>query len=158
MIRNTLVVCLNKPTPNKSVWASTKISSFVHSWQNVGWHNVGAERTSWSLANSSNVINAAGWTAVNFTFTVELDVRRQVVGKVDDFAIGLVPLKSKLICGGINLAKVVDAGVGGTAVSAADKIWDGNRNDKSDDENQKEDFPNIKCRTGVFILFTHAIE
>ena len=85
----------------------------------MGGRDGGAERTSWTLANSPDVINAAGRTSGNFSFAVEFDVGRQVVGKIDAVAIGQVIFQCELIRGSINLAKVVNAGIGWAGVRSS---------------------------------------
>ena len=77
----------------------------------MGWGDSGAERAGWKFADFVEVINAAARTSGNLTLAVEFDVRRQVVWKVDGFAVGFVLFQSKLICSGINLTHIVDAGV-----------------------------------------------
>ena len=91
-------------------------SPLCGSGQNVGGSDGGAERASRDFANSADVVSAAGRTRRNFTFAVEFDVRRQVAGEIDAVAIGQVIFQSKLICGGVNLAKIVDASIAGRGV------------------------------------------
>ena len=101
----------------------------------MGWHDVGAERTSWRLANSSNVINTAGRTRWNYSFAVEFDVGRQVAGEIDAVAVGQVMLQGELIRSGINLAEVVNAGVCRTGSRPADIIWnDGCKKEPNDED------------------------
>ena len=92
------------------------------------WDNSGAERAGWIFADSSNEVNAAGRTRWDFTCAVEFDVRRKVVGEMDGFSICFMVFQSELIRGSIKLAKVVEAGVRGAAMSATNKTWNGNQN------------------------------
>ena len=128
------------------------------SGQNVGRRDGAAERTSWSFANSSHVINAAGRTRGDFVFAIEPYDGRQVVWKIEAGAVSQMIFQCELICGGINLSKVVDVGVGWASSRTTDTVRYCNRDKDSNDENQKKDFRNRKCRTGGFILFTHTTE
>ena len=94
----------------------------IHSWQNVRWIDGGAERTSWCIAHFLDGINAALRTWLNFASLVELDVRRQIVGKIDGFTIGLASFQRELIGRGINLAKMIDTAIGRTGVSRPNTV------------------------------------
>ena len=74
----------------------------------------GAERAGRRLANFGDVISATGRTWCNFAISVQLDVGRQVIGKIDRCAIGQMIHQCELICCGVNLTQVVDAGIGRT--------------------------------------------
>jgi len=80
--------------------------------QNVGRGNGGAKRTSWNIADFFDAVHATFRARRNFAVFVELDVRCQVVGIVDGFAVCLAVFQSKLIRSGINLAKIIDATIG----------------------------------------------
>jgi hypothetical protein len=69
------------------------------------------------------MVSAAGGTPRNLPVFVELDVWRQVAGKIDAIAIRQVIFQSELIRGGINLAKIVDAGVRRACAMLTNTIW-----------------------------------
>ena len=94
----------------------------------MGRGDGGAERAGRNITNFFNDINSAGWTGWNFAIFVELDVRRQVAGIVDGFAVCLAVFQSKLIRSGINLTEIVDASIGRAAASIWNEIWYGNPN------------------------------
>ena len=77
----------------------------------MGWGDGGAERAGRLVANFFDAVNTARWTRWNFAIFVEFDVRRQVVRKVDGLTIGLAFFQSEFLGRGINLTKIVDAGV-----------------------------------------------
>jgi hypothetical protein len=120
---------------------ATKISrlrrlKFVSLWQNVWWDGV-AQRASWCFSDFANVINAALRTSRNFPLIVKFDVRRQVVGEIYGVAIGQVMFQSKLICGGINLAKIVNASISipcRTASPWPNRSWHCNRREESNNQ------------------------
>ena len=135
-----------------------KVFVTAHSWQNVRGNDAGAERASWSFADSADVIKTTRRTRRNFAVFVQLDVRRQIVWKINFVIVGQMMFQSKLIRSGINLAEVVDAGVRGAGNWLADKVGNRNGDKQRDNKNYKQDSPNRKSGTGVFILFTHTLE
>lgn len=100
-------------------------------------NNVRAERAGWGLADSCNVISAAGGTRWNFPGAVQFDVRRQVVREMNSLAVGQALFQSELVGGGINLAEVID-----TTISIPSWAMsfgaDANRNRGQDYENQNK--------------------
>ena len=96
-----------------------------------------AERTSRRITNFFDGINATSRTSGNLALAVEFDVRRQVVGILNGFAVGLVVFQGELVGGGINLAKVIDANSHRSAVvsSGGDKIGSSNQNQKENSKN-----------------------
>lgn len=106
----------------------------------------GAERAGWNFTNSTDVIFAALRTRWNISFAIQLDVRRQVAGKIDRRVIGQIVFQGKLICGGINLAEVVDAGIRGTCMGTA-KVLSQNPNQEADEANDDEQFRYWDFRT-----------
>ena len=93
---------------------------------NVGRGDGGAKRASRRIADFFNAVNTAIRTWRNFAVAVELDVRRQVVGIVDGFTIGLAFLQSELLGRAVNLTKIVDTGISTTRASRTHEIGDGN--------------------------------
>ena len=81
--------------------------------QNVRWDSV-AQRASWFITDLFKSINSTRRTRRNFAVFVQYDVIGKIIWKVDSVAIGQVMFQSILIRGSINLAKVVDAGIGRT--------------------------------------------
>src|SRR5208283_4008188 len=79
--------------------------------QNVGVAGKSAQRAKRIIAHRSLSINAGSRTRRNAAGRVQLDVGRQVAGKVDGIP-GLFALfQREFIRGGVNLAQVVDAGI-----------------------------------------------
>ena len=105
---------LRKPTV---VTVGYHLSPLRGSRQNVGRGDSGAERTDRCIAHFLDGINAAFRARRNFAGPVELDVRRQIVGEIDGFTIGLASFQRELIGCGINLAKMIDTAIGRTGVS-----------------------------------------
>ena len=99
-------------------------SSPRNSRQNVAWCNCGAEGAFRSLPNPPNKITPTLRTAGNFPRLVELDVGRQVIREMDGGAVGQTTFQSELIRSGINLAEIIDAGIGGSRGTSFDKIGD----------------------------------
>src|SRR6516164_7771962 len=99
-----------------------------------------SQRTSRRVANSFNGINAAARTRWNHGFAVALEVRRQVIWKIDWVARLLIFLESELICGGINLAKIVYTGLTAVDRTRFDKIWNcyGRKEANNGGDNQNE--------------------
>ena len=80
------------------------------------WRDGGAEGAGWFVADFLDGIAPALRASGNLARAVELYVRHQVGGKIDGAAIRLVIFQGELVGSGINLAEVIDAGVGGVAV------------------------------------------
>jgi len=69
-----------------------------------------SKRTGRFLANFFDRINTTLWTWGNFALAIEFDVRRQVVWKIDQSSDIFAVFKGELICGGIDLTKIIDTG------------------------------------------------
>ena len=115
-----------------------------------------AQRANRYAAAPLDMIAAAGRTRGNFALAVELDVGRQIIWKADGFAIGLVIFQSELVGGRINLAHIIDAGVGGASAVLVNTIWYQYRNNNSNYANRKNQFEKRESRTGIFLLFAHG--
>ena len=94
--------------------------------------NGAAQRASWCLPYFFNVISAAGWTGRNFPGAGELDEICQVIWEPDGVTIGQAIFQGKRIGGGINLAEIVNAGVGGAGAMLVYSIRYRNHNDDYD--------------------------
>ena len=103
-----------------------------------------AEGTRRRLADFADVINTAGGTGGNFPSTVQLDVRCQVIGEIDGFAISLMIFQNELIRGGIYLAEVIDTRIDRWSRSRLDKI----RHDHQNEESQAKNKTSF-CQKGV---------
>lgn len=58
------------------------------SWQHVGRRDCGAKGTSGMFTHFAEVVDAAVWTAGNFSCAVELEVRCKVVREINPIAVG----------------------------------------------------------------------
>ena len=76
-----------------------------------------------NLPDPPNAVATTAGTSGNFPCAVELDIRREVVGKMNGFTVGLALFQSKLVRSGINLTKVVDASVGRLLRPGFDEVW-----------------------------------
>lgn len=93
-----------------------------------------AERASRRITKFFYGINAAARTFGNLALAVEFDVGRQVVGEINGFTVGFVPLQSKLISDSIKLAEVVDARIASTNMRT-NKIRNSNQNQNENSKN-----------------------
>lgn len=85
------------------------------------WCYGGAKRASRFLANSLDGIDAPSGASWNLPGAVELNVRRQVIRKIDWSAIGKVMFQRELLCSSSNLTKIIRTGVGRTIESSQDE-------------------------------------
>ncbi len=92
-----------------------------YSRQNVRGREGGTEGARRRLTNLADVINAALRTTGNFPGAIELDVRRQVVRKMNRRTVGQSIFQSKLVRSSINLPKIIDAGIAGRGRPGFDK-------------------------------------
>jgi hypothetical protein len=129
---------------------------YPSSLQGVGWRQ-GAHGASRGFASLADVVNTAGWTRWNAPRTVQFDVRREVVWKIDWLAVGQTVLQGELTRGGIYLAEAVDAGVRAWGCAGFDEIGNGNRQDQTAAQDAN-DAPNNDVRGGYFFLrgFAHT--
>ena len=129
------------------------------SGHNMGRIHVRAERASWFIADFFEGIHTTLRTRRNFAVLVELDVRRQVGGKVDGFTIGLAIFQGEFLGGNINLAKVVDAKDPLTRIMYPNKIWNRDSRYQYDTEaNSHDPKNNFGLGRRFFLRFTHIIE
>ena len=98
------------------------VSLLRGSGQNVGRGDGGAERTSWSIADFLNGINAALRTRWDFAVFGEFDVGRQIVWEIDFISSFQILFQSELVRCGINLAEVVDTSIHRAGASCLDEI------------------------------------
>ena len=82
--------------------------------QDMPWNDVGADRASGRFANSLDGVAAAIRASGNVAGTIELDIRREVIGKIDGRPVGQLMFQGELVGRRINLPEVVDAGVATT--------------------------------------------
>lgn len=115
------------------------LSPLRGSGQRVPRKTVCGERTGRSVADSFDGINAALRTWWDFAVFGELDVGRQIIGKVDGFAILFVFLQGELIGCGINLTQVVDAGIHSAGASCLDEIGKDDQHENSGTKKGEDD-------------------
>jgi hypothetical protein len=103
-----------------------------------------SEGASREVTNPLDTVNTSVRTGWDFTCAVKLDVRCQVIGKVDRFTVGLVVFKSELICSRINLAEVVNTRVGSTGGTGFDEIWNCNYHEYRKNQNSTPKYDTAK--------------
>lgn len=87
------------------------------------------------------MVNTASRTWWDFSSDVQFDVWRQVIRKPDGLAVGEALFQSELVGRCINLAEVVDTGMGSGGCSGFYKIGNSDGSENNDDGNYDQDFP-----------------
>jgi hypothetical protein len=113
--------------------------------QNVARSHRGAERAGRLRANTAIGISAASRAGRKTAGRVQLDVRRQVVREGDGLAGGFLLFECELVGRRVNLAEVVDAGVGLRSGSGFYEVWNRNRRQEADDGHDDHDFHQRKA-------------
>ena len=120
-------------------------------------HNVTGDGAGRVGANVGAGVGAEGWTRGYTASGVQLDVRRQVVRKVNRSPSELMRLQSKLIGRRVNLAEVIDASVGLRGGARFYEVRNGNGREQADDGHHDHDFHEREaCFPHLFSLF-HCI-
>jgi len=115
----------------------------------------GAKRTGGRRANGKcGAIGAAGRARRDAAGRVQLDVRRQVAGKVDGGARGFAFFQRKLIGRGVDLAEVVDTAIGLGGGAGFQKAGNRYGREQADDGHDDHDFYQGETRwADVFACF-----
>lgn len=78
----------------------------------MGRGDGGAEGAGRSVPDAGEVIGAARGAGRDFAFFVEPNVGSEVVGEMDGGAVGETIFQGEFVRGGVELAEVINAGVG----------------------------------------------
>jgi len=118
------------------------------------WRHCIAEATGhlWGCADSAYRVGAICRTSGNRVVLVQLDVRRQVAGKSRSGGTrAFAGFQCPLTCGRINLAEVVDAGIGLRGGAGFHEV--GNRDGRQEADDGHDDHDFHQCETGFTKIF-----
>jgi hypothetical protein len=117
--------------PARRSFIYRRLTLIKNSRQGVPRFAIRCLRAGRNVANFLESINSTILTGWNLSCAGQLDVGREVIWKMDGRACLQLMFQGKLVCGGINLAKIVETGVRGGLRPSLDKIWKHNENKKA---------------------------
>ena len=114
------------------------------------------QRTPWRVRNfpTSNIINPADWAFGNLPGGVQAQVRLDVVLRHRS-PTPLASFDGELIDGGVNLAQIIDAGIGLRRGSGTGQVGNGDSRQQADDGYYDHDFHERKASQTALVMHFH---
>jgi len=123
--------------------------------QNVIRSHRRAQRAGRRIAHCGVTIGAASRTGRNRTIRIQLDIRRQVIWEVNRCSRCLALFQRELLRRRVNLAEVVDAGIGLRCGAGFHKVRNRDRRQQADNGHNDHDFNQRETSLTEFLGHFH---